>query len=255
MKTDDQNFLREYHFFTAHHLTTVATVVVERMRKLRKSMKEPMARDKNILLGDELGHLLAHLHVMNYMQAEATCAILYALVNRETGILPAVLKFDLKKHAPFVDALEQGKLRLQDIGVQVPHDIAASDQGHQATEHLQKRLADLPSILRNTDVRRAYNKLKHCGIVVRCAELLSSDKMVDGIEAHSVYIPTSTSTEKKYAPHSLPLTPDDSGVPLEEKYLADITFFGKLLAGVVKHCGDENALETDGKTPPEYPCL
>lgn len=251
MKIDDQNFLREYHFFTAHHLATVATVVVERMRELRKSMK----RDKNIIPGDELGHLLAHLHVMNYMQAEATCAILYALMNRGNGILPAVLKFDLKKHATFVDALERGEVRFQDIGVQMPHDIAASDQGHQTTEHLQKRLADLPSILRNTDVRRAYNKLKHCGIVVRCAELLSSDKMVDGIEAHSVYIPTIDSTEKKYSPYQLPLRPDDSGVPLEEKYLNDITFFGKLVAGVVKHCGDENALETGKKTPPEYPCL
>lgn len=240
MRENDRNFLREYHFFSAHYLSTVATLIVSRMRDLRKRMKTPTTTSEdNIRLGDELGHLLAHLHVVNYMQAEATCALLYALVNRKKGIVPSILRFDPQVDAAFLDALEEDKVSLVDFGVEIPVGMAASPERHQADSHLQKRLSHLAGILRNIDVRRAYNKLKHCGIVVRCADLLSSDDKVEGVEADSVYIPTVNSTADKYSPYRLPLTLDGNGIPPEEKYLNDISFFGQLAATLVEHCSGE----------------
>lgn len=236
MKENDRNFLREYHFFTAHHLSTVAKVVVERMRELRKQM---INQEDNIRFGDELSHLLAHLHIVNYMQVEATCAILYALVNRENGIVSSVLSFDLKKHKMFVDSLEQGKVSFQDLGVIVPEDIALSEQGEIADAHLRKRFEDLVVILRNTDIRRAYNKLKHCGIVVRCPELLSSDEKVEEVDTSAVYIPTDDSSAKKYSPLQLQLTKEGNELFSEERYLEDITFFGTLISEIVKYCDND----------------
>ncbi len=247
MTEQDRNFLREYHFFTAHHGVTVARLIVARMRSIRQELKSHSTQTENIALGDELGHLLAHLHVLNYMQAEATCAILYGLVNRHKAIAPSVLGFDPKGNADFLAQLVNGDLTLSDFGINVPDDLSVSPHGQQAHTCLQARLRDLSAVLGNTDVRRAYNKLKHCGIVVRQAELLSSEDTVEGLEADSVYIPTTDSTSIKYAPHQLTLVADENGVPPEEKYLSDIAFFGRLVAEFAKLCGSAEEEPKNGE--------
>lgn len=262
MDQRDRNFLREYHFFTAGHIPSVASVVATRMREVRLRLGDATAPDDNIRLGDELGHLLAHLYMLNFMQVDAICALLYGLANPTGGVLRALLSFDLRQHSEFVDSLRDERVSLTDIGIRVPDDLQASSEYAQACAQLAEHLRRFATILRDDNLRRTYNKLKHGAVVVRRPEFMWDETDAAGLETNAVFIPT---TRCMTTPHAtrLPLSPEDGSVP-EEQYLANIQYIGRIAAAFAKaaalsddqedgeqHCGQISSEGAPGAPPNE----
>ena len=229
MTAKDENFLREYQFFTVNHFSTIAKLAVDRMSDIRDAI-QCASPSENISLGDELGHLLAHVHVLVYMQAETTSALLFGLANRDNGIVSSMLKlkFGSKKHISFLNNLES----IEDLGIHIPE----NDLNTEANRLFKKHMCELVSILGNDDLRNSYNKLKHCGIVVRDAEMLSTDDNQKSFIAHAVFIPTAKSNTDMYAPHCLSSDMDKDGVYPEEKCLRSISFFSDFSKTIARNC-------------------
>jgi hypothetical protein len=230
LNQQDINFLTEYHFFTSTHLSTVARTVACQAHKTRKALTNAQDKDENEKRGDELGHLISHLYLLNYMQIEAFCALLYALAHPEGGVLSAHLSFAANREpfSKFIDKLGNGTVSIKDIGIQIADEAFGTKEHAGAEAQFKSYLKRFSNILQlqGNNLRDTYNKLKHGCIVVRHPDTFYSETPIKNLDTHSVYIPVNKKREIRTS--RIPLSADENKQPPEDQYLLNIDFIEKM---------------------------
>ncbi len=226
----DLNFLTEYSSFTSKHFLTIARTIAGQAHETRKELAKAKNEDETLKLGNELGHLISHLYLLNYMQIEAFCSLLYALVHPDNGILSAHLSFAANKppYTEFVDKLRNRKISLEDIGISIPNEGHGSEAHRLAETQLKNHLKKFSDILQLQDntLRDTYNKLKHGCVVVRHPDILYSEKPVEALETDSVYIPREKREESFIS--RISLSTKKGGNPPEDDFLLNIDYISKM---------------------------